>query len=337
VTTADVIGTAPKPAKGLGVQPTVRYVAGRILQAVGVLWAVYTVTFGILYLLPSDPVELQLAAANVQVDELSPAELVAAKAQYGLDKSLPTQYFDRLGGLLHGDFGQSISLHRPVSSLLAERLPSTLALGATAIVLALLLGGGLAYLAAYVRVRWLKTLLNRLPAVGVSLPGFFVGLLLIQVFAFDLGWFPATGTAGFSSLVLPAVTMAVPTAAMLAQVLTRSLDDQLAEPYITTAIARGLSRQYVQARHALRNALLPTLTLLGLMLGATVTESVVAETVFSRPGVGQMAQQAVLAQDVPLVQAIVVLAATAFVAINLLIDLVYPLFDPRITHTPRVS
>ncbi len=314
-----------------------QYVAGRVLQAVVVLWAVYTVTFGILYLLPSDPVELQLAAANVQVNELSPAELAAAKQQYGLDQSLAAQYVDHLGGLLRGDFGQSISLHRPVGDLLAERLPSTLALGATAIVLALVLGGGLAYLAAFVRVGWLKTVLNRLPAVGVSLPPFFVGLLLIQIFAFELGWFPATGTEGLDSLILPAVTMAVPTAAMLAQVLTRSLDDQLAEPYVATAAARGLSRQYVQARHALRNALLPTLTLLGLMLGATVTEAVVAETVFSRPGVGQMAQQAVLAQDVPLVQAIVVLAAAVFVLINLLIDLVYPLFDPRITHTPRVA
>ena len=313
-----------------------RYVAGRVLQAVVVLWAVYTLTFGILYLLPSDPVELQLAAANVQVNELSPAELAAAKQQYGLDQSLAGQYLDHLGGLLRGDFGQSISLHRPVGELLAERLPSTLALGAAAITLALVLGGGLAYLAAFVRVPWLKTLLNRLPAVGVSLPPFFVGLLLIQVFAFELGWFPATGTAGAGSLVLPAVTMALPTAALLAQVLTRSLDDQLAEPYVTTAAARGLSRQYVQARHALRNALLPTLTLLGLLLGATVTEAVVAETVFSRQGVGQMAQQAVLAQDVQLVQAIVVLAAAVFVVINLLIDLVYPLFDPRITHTPRI-
>ncbi|GLY17768.1 ABC transporter permease [Kineosporia rhizophila] len=314
-----------------------RYVAGRVLQAVVVLWAVYTLTFGILYLLPSDPVELQLAAANVQVNELTPAELAAAKQQYGLDQPLGHQYLDHLGGLLRGDFGRSISLHRPVGELLAERLPSTLALGAAAITLALVLGGGLAYLAAFVRVSWLKTLLNRLPAVGVSLPPFFVGLLLIQVFAFELGWFPATGTTGAGSLVLPAVTMALPTAALLAQVLTRSLDDQLAEPYVTTAAARGLSRQYVQARHALRNALLPTLTLLGLLLGATVTEAVVAETVFSRQGVGQMAQQAVLAQDVPLVQAIVVLAAAVFVVINLLIDLVYPLFDPRITHTPRIS
>ena len=169
------------------------------------------------------------------------------------------------------------------------------------------------------------------------MPQFFIGLVLIQVFAFSLGWFPATGSEGWRSLVLPAITMSIINAAMLAQVLTRGLEDTLAEPYITTARAKGLSRTVIQFRHAFRNAALPALTLLGLLLGTTVTEAIVAETVFSRDGVGRLAQQAVLAQDVPLVQAIVVIAATAFVLINLLIDLIYPLLDPRIVHAARVS
>ena len=317
--------------------PTLSYGLSRIAQAAGVLWAVYTVTFAILYLLPSDPVALRLAAGNVQVEELSPAQLLAAKAQYGLDKPLSEQYLSQLGHLLQFDFGESISQNVPVAHLLAERLPSTLALGATAVGLALIFGVGLAYLAAYARRRPVKALLNRLPAVGVSLPPFFVGLLLIQLFAFSLGWLPATGSDGPKALILPAVMMSIPTSAMLAQVLSRSLEDTLAEPYVITARARGLSRAYIQFRHALRNAVLPALTLLGLLLGATLTEAVVAETVFSRQGVGQLAQQAVLAQDVPLVQGIVVIAAAGFVLINLIIDLVYPLLDPRITHTPRVS
>jgi peptide/nickel transport system permease protein len=319
------------------VNPAGRYVLSRVVQAVGVLWAVYTVTFGILYLLPSDPVALRLAAANVQVEELSPAQLLRAKAEYGLDRPIWAQYLTQLGHLLKGDLGESISQNVPVSRLLAERLPSTLALGATAITLALLAGVGVAYLAAYVRVRPVKTALNRLPSVGVALPPFFVGLLLIQVFAFWLGWLPATGSDGVRSLLLPAVMMAIPASAMLAQVLSRSLEDTLAQPYVVTARARGLSRGALQLRHALRNAALPALTLLGLLLGATVTEAVVAETVFSRAGIGQLAQQAVLAQDVPLVQAIVVVAAAGFVLINLVVDLVYPLLDPRITHTPKVS
>jgi peptide/nickel transport system permease protein len=319
------------------VNPTARYVLGRVAQAVVVLWAVYTVTFAILNLLPSDPVALRLAAGNVQVEELSPTELAAMKAQYGLDKSLSTQYFDQLKGVLHGSFGESISQNVPVGRLLSERSGSTLLLGLTATVFALVLGSGIAYLAAYVRWRPLKVFLHRLPSIGVSLPPFFVGLLLIQVFAFSLGWFPATGAVGWRSLILPAITMALPTAAMFAQVLGRGLEDALAEPYVTTARARGLSIAYVQLRHALRNAVLPALTLLGLLLGATVTEAVVAETVFTRPGLGALAQQAVLAQDVPVVQAIVLIAAAAFVVINLLVDLVYPLLDPRITYTPRVS
>ena len=337
---ADQVGpsnqTQPK-IRALLKNQTVRYVLGRIVQAVGVLWAVYTVTFAILYLLPSDPVALRLGAGDVQVGQLSPAQLLAVKAQYGLDQPLYQQYLTQLGHLLRLDFGESIAQGVPVGHLLAQRLPSTLALGVTAIALALVLGVGVAYLAAYVGWRPLKGLLNRIPAVGVSLPPFFVGLLLIQLFAFSLGWFPATGSDGWKSLVLPATMMSIPTSAMLAQVLSRSLEDTLAEPYVVTARARGLSRGQIQFRHALRNASLPALTLLGLLLGATVTEAVVAETVFSRQGIGQLAQQAVLAQDVPVVQAIVVIAASIFVVLNLLIDLVYPLVDPRITHTPRVS
>jgi peptide/nickel transport system permease protein len=314
-----------------------RYVLGRLAQAAGVLWAVYTVTFVVLYLLPSDPVALLLAAGDTRPEDLSPEQLATLKAQYGLDRPVYAQYLTQLGRLARLDFGDSISKHVPVSQLLGQRLGPTLALGATAVAFALAGGFAIAYLATVVRWAPARTLLSRLPAVGVSLPPFFVGLLLIQVFAFSLGWFPATGTRGWSSLVLPALMMSTPTAAMLAQVLTRSLNDTLAEPYIVTARAKGLSRAAIHARHALRNAALPALTLLGLLLGATVTEAVVAETVFTREGVGRLAQEAVLAQDVHVVQAIVLIAATAFVVLNLVVDLVYPLLDPRVAHTPRVA
>jgi peptide/nickel transport system permease protein len=314
-----------------------RYVLGRLAQAVGVLWAVFTVTFVVLYLLPSDPVALLLAAGDLQVEDLSPEQLAALEAEYGLDKPVYVQYLDQLWHLVRLDFGDSISKHVPVSKLLHERLGSTVALGATATLFTLVGGVAIAYLAAWVQWRPAKILLNRLPAVGVSLPPFFVGLLLIQVFAFSLGWLPATGTDGWQSLILPALMMSTPTSAMLAQVLTRSLNDTLGEPYITTARAKGLSRNAVQARHALRNAALPALTLLGLLLGITITEAVVAETVFTREGVGRLAQEAVLAQDVHVVQAIVLIAATLFVAINLAVDLIYPLLDPRVVHAQRVS
>ena len=168
-----------------------------------------------------------------------------------------------------------------------------------AVVLALVFGVAIALIATWLPRGRLSNLLRRVPAVGVSVPNFWIGLLLIQVFAFTLGWFPAMGSEGWQSYVLPAVTMAIPTAAVLAQVLTRSFDDTLGEAYITTARAKGLSRFAVQLRHAFRNAALPTLTILGLLVGATVTGSIVVETVFSRNGVGRLAQESVLAAGHP--------------------------------------
>ncbi len=308
------------------------YLVGRVVQAVGVLWAAYTVTFAILWLLPSDPLALLLSANNVELDSLDAAQLADAQSRYGLDQPVLAQYWSMLTGALHGDLGTSITKGVPVTELLADRLPGTLQLSGAAIALALVGGFALASLAAATRWRPARVLLTRLPSIGVAFPSFWVGLLLIQMFAFSLGWLPSTGSTGWQSLVLPAVTMAIPTAAAFAQVLTRSFTDTLAEPYVTTARATGLSRSAVQWRHALRNAALPTLTILGLLVGGTVTGAIVTETVFARQGVGTLAQESVLTQDVPVVQAVVVLAAAAFVVVNLAVDLLYPLLDPRITH-----
>ena len=314
-----------------------RYVLRRIGQAVLVLWAAYTVTFVILYLLPSDPVALMLSANNIEVDSLTPQEREVAAARLGLDRPLWQQYLGMLGAALRGDFGVSFTKGIPVTELLAQRLPGTLALSVIAVALALVFGVAIAFVATWLPRGRFAELLRRVPAIGVSVPNFWIGLLLIQVFAFTLGWLPAMGSEGWQSLVLPAITMAIPTAAVLAQVLTRSFDDTLGEAYIATARAKGLSRFSVQVRHAFRNAALPTLTILGLLVGSTVTGSIVVETVFSRNGVGRLAQESVLAQDIPVVQAIVVLAAAAFVVVNLIVDLLYPLLDPRIARTPRVS
>ncbi|AMA45909.1 ABC transporter permease [Pseudomonas alabamensis] len=314
-----------------------RYLAGRVGQALLVLWGAYTITYFILYLLPGDTLAIMLSASGLEADGLSPEDLAKARAYYGLDKGLFEQYADLLWRALQGDFGQSLSLGRPVTALLAERLPQTLTLAGAAIVLSLLAGIGLACLTAYVQWRPLKVALTRLPALGFSVPVFWVGLLLIQVFAFALGWFPATGSQGFDSLVLPAITLAIPSAALYAQVLQRGFQDVWQAPYITTAYAKGLSRGQVQARHALRNAALPLLTLVGLQVGNTVSGAVLVETIYSRNGVGRLAQEAVLRQDIPVVLAIVAVAAAAFVVVNLLVDLLYPCLDPRITHTAKVT
>ncbi|WP_067499650.1 ABC transporter permease [Actinoplanes sp. TFC3] len=310
-----------------------RYVLGRIAQAVIVLWAAYTLTFAILFLLPSDPMELQLAAAGVQPDSLSAEQVAAIKHQFGLDQSIWAQYWHHLSGVVRGDFGTSLTQQVPVSDLLSQRIGQTLLLSVSAAVVSLVAGSALAYLATFARWNPLRVLLTRLPALGASFPQFFVALFAIQFFSFQLGWFPATGTQGFASLIMPVLTISVLTSSVLAQVLIKSFDETLSQAYITTARAKGLSRSAVHLRHALRNAALPALTILGVIVGLTVTSSIVTETVFTRDGVGKLAQEAVLAQDVPVVLAVVTVAATIFVLVNLVVDLLYPLLDPRISHT----
>ncbi|MCW2752023.1 MAG: ABC-type dipeptide/oligopeptide/nickel transport system, permease component [Aeromicrobium sp.] len=308
----------------------VQYTVRRVAQAIAVLWAAYTVTFVVLYLLPSDPVSILLNQAGGVSGRPSAAQIAQIQHAYGFDDPVWVQYFHNLFHAIGFDFGQSVSRGQSVTSLLGENLPPTLALTTLALLLTVLIGGGLAFLATYVGWRPLRSFLHRLPAIGVSFPTFWVGLLLIQLFSFSLGWFPATGSEGVSSLVLPALTMSLPTAGVLAQVLIRGLDDTLDQPHIATARAKGLSRLTIHTKHALKNGSLPAITILGLLVGATVTNAVVAETVFSRPGLGRLAQQAVLAQDIPLVQGIVVLAAGVFVVVNLAVDLIYPLLDPRV-------
>ncbi len=325
------------PSVRPSVSPLARYLVLRVLQAVGVLWAAFTVTFVVLYLLPSDPVALQLGAAGIETDKLTPAQLGVVTAQFGLDRPVWAQYLGDLGGALHGDFGVSFAQGIPVSALIGQRVGSTVALSVVAALLSLVAGTALAWLASYVRWRPARVLLTRLPSIGASFPQFFVALLLIQLFSFTLGWLPATGTRGVASLVMPAVTIALLTSSMLAQVLMRSFDDTLAQPYITTARATGLSRAAVQLRHGFRNAVLPAMTILGVLVAQTVTSSIVVETVFARNGVGKLAQESVLSQDVPVVLAVVTLAAAVFVVVNLVVDLLYPLLDPRIVHTPKVS
>jgi peptide/nickel transport system permease protein len=310
-----------------------RYIVGRIAQAVVVLWAAFTLTFAILYLLPSDPMQLQLAAAGVQEDSLTPDQLAAMTHKFGLDQSIWQQYWHHLSGVVHGDFGVSLSQQLPVSDLIGQRIGQTLLLSAAAAVVSLLAGSALAFLATFARWNPLRVFLTRLPALGASFPQFFVALFLIQFFSFQLGWFPATGTEGVRSLVMPVVTISVLTSSILAQVLIKSFDETLKQAYITTARAKGLSRSAVHLKHAFRNAALPAMTILGVLVGLTVTSSIVVETVFTREGVGKLAQESVLSQDVPVVLAVVTIAAGVFVSVNLIVDLLYPLLDPRISHT----
>ncbi|MER6158222.1 ABC transporter permease [Streptomyces sp. NPDC001868] len=306
-----------------------RYVIKRVAQALGVLWAAYTVSFLVLVLLPGDPVSA-MAGAGAESNQVDPAQLARLRHEYGFDKPVLAQYADYLGRAVRGDFGDSISTGRPVTTTLGDALPQTLTLTGTALLLAVVLGGGLALSATYTSRRWLRQLLLSLPPLGVSVPTFWVGLLLVELFSFRLRWFPAFGNDGWRGLVLPALTLAIPTGAQVAQVLAKSLLTTLDQAYVETARAKGASRPRIHLRHALRNASLPALTVVGLLAGQLIAGSVVVETVFSRDGLGRVTVAAVTAQDIPLVQGVVVFGALIFVLANLIVDLVYPLLDPRI-------
>ncbi|MGW4520938.1 ABC transporter permease [Amycolatopsis sp. NPDC004378] len=313
-----------------------RYLLRRVGQAVFVLWAAFTLSFLILYLLPGDAVSAKLASGEAG-SSATPEQLAAARAEYGLDSPLPVQYGKRLVSALHGDFGKSVTTGDDATHMVVTALPPTLAVTGLALVFAVVFGGGSAFLGTFTRFRWLRQALLSLPSLAISLPPFWVGLLLIQFFSFRLRLLPALGTQGFATIILPAITLALPTGAIIGQVLAKSLATQQEEPYAEIAAAKGASRWRVHFGHLLRNAAVPTLTVAGVVAGNLVAGSVITETVFSRDGVGRITAAAVTAEDVPVVQAVIVLAALVFVVLNLVVDLLYPLLDPRIARTPEVA
>lgn len=311
-----------------------RYLGSRLVQALLVLWAAFTVSFGVLYLLPSDPVSIAVdgAGSGTPVDAAAVAQL---QERYGLDRPLSGQYLTALSNAVRGDFGISIVTGQPVTDAIAAAVPSTLALAAVALALAVLLGTSIAFVATYTRARWLRSTLFSLPPLGVAVPTFWVGLLLLQLFSFRMKLLPAFGDQGIEHLVLPAITLALPTGAVIAQVLAASLQTTWRQPFVEAARAKGASRWRIQTRHTLRLSSIPAFTIAGVTVGNLLAGSVVGETVFSRAGVGRLTQTSVLAQDIPVVQGIVVLSAVIFVLVNLAVDLVYPLIDPRIADGRR--
>lgn len=308
----------------------IRYIGLRLLLAVGVLWAAYTVAFVVLYLIPGDPVSA-MAAGGMDGGATSQERIDELREAYGFNDPFIVQYFNHLVAAVQGDLGQSVQTGQPVTTAIGQVVSSTVQLSLAALTLAIVFGGGLAISATYTRASWLRNFLLSLPPVAVSLPTFWVGLLLIQLFSFQLGLFPAMGNDGFAALVLPAITLALPVTAMIAQVLARSLQEAAREPYVVTARAKGISRTAVHIRHVLRNATLPALTVVGLVAGNLLAGSVIVETVFSRPGVGQLTVEAVTMQDLPVVLGVVVLGAVVFITSNLVVDLVLPLADPRVS------
>ena len=304
------------------------FLARRLAQLGVVLLLVSVAVFSVMHALPGDPVQLMLSGA--ESGSVTPERQEQLREEMGLNDPLPVQYGRFLGGAVTGDLGTSVRLRQPVLDLILDRLGSTLALSFGGILFALVIGVTTGVLAALKQGSWIDGFSRVLAYAGVSLPLFWLGLLLILVFAFWLPWFPPAGSEGIRSLVLPSLSLGLVSAGVIARLTRASLREVLVEDYIRTAWAKGLPRHIVYLRHALRNALLPVLTMLGLQFGAMLAGAVVTETVFSRPGLGRLVVSAILWKDYPLVQGIVLFMATMYVLVNLAVDLLAAWLDPRI-------
>ena len=300
------------------------FILSRLLSAVLVLLGVSCLVFLLIHLVPGDPVEVMLGEAA------QPADREALRHALGLDQPLLTQLLHYFQGLLHLDLGTSLQSQRPIAELLWERLPATAELAAAALLVAVVIAFPLGVLAAVRKDSPWDYGAMSVSLLGVSMPNFWLGPVLILVFSVWLGWLPVSGREEAASIVLPAVTLGTALAAVLSRMVRSSLLEVLHEDYVRTARAKGLSERTVILRHALRNALLPVVTVLGLQLGVLLGGAVVTEMVFSWPGLGELTIESIQRRDYPVVQACVLLISTSYVVVNTLTDLVYGWLDPRV-------
>jgi ABC-type dipeptide/oligopeptide/nickel transport system permease component len=301
----------------------VAYIVRRLAQTIMVLFGVSILSFGTLYL-TGDPTMLMASESWNQ------QQIDAFRHQMGFDRPWIVQYADFLGKAVHGDFGVSLRQQQPTLALIADRLPATLQLAAAAMAIAIFIGIPLGAAAAMRRGSLWDNVLMLGGLLGQSVPVFWLGLLMIMVFAVGLGWFPVAGTGGPQYLVLPALTLGLFSTAYIARMTRSSMLEVLGRDYVRTAHGKGLDDRRVIVGHALRNALIPLVTIIGLQFGALLGGAVITETIFAWPGVGRLTIQAIQAKDLPLVQACVLFLALIFVFANLVVDLLYAYLDPRI-------
>jgi ABC-type dipeptide/oligopeptide/nickel transport system permease component len=305
---------------------SLRYIVRRSLHSCLLLFGVSLVVFLLLHIVPGDPAIVLLG------DQATPQRVAEVRRALGLDRPLAEQYWRFVSRAVQGDFGQSIRAMRPVLPYVVERLPATLELSAGALLISAGLGIPLGVLAATRRRSvWDRLALN-LALLAQSAPNFWVGLILIAVFSVNLGVLPVSGRGGLRHLVLPSVTLAIFFIGLVVRLTRSGMLEVLSQDYVRTAWAKGMPERLVVFRHALKNALIPIVTVLGLQVGTLLGGAVVTETVFAWPGMGQLAVQAIYQRDYPVVQAIVLLLGGAFVLINWAVDVTYSLLDPRIQH-----
>ncbi|MBI4888060.1 MAG: ABC transporter permease [Acidobacteria bacterium] len=303
-----------------------RFLVRRLALTIPVLVGVATLVFALIHLIPGDPAHAMLGETAAEED------VQALRERLGLDRPLLEQYGRFLGGAVRGDLGTSLRTNEPVATAVVDRLPATMELAAAAMVIAIGAALPLGIIAAVGRGTVVDHAATTLSLVGVSIPNFWLGPLLAIVFAVELGWLPVSGRGTWAHLVLPAISLGAALGAILARMTRASLLEELREPYVQAARARGASRARAVLRHAFRNSLIPVVTLVGLQFGAVLTGAVITETIFAWPGIGRLLIQSIGFRDYPLVQGCILFIAVTYVGMNLLTDLVYGVLDPRIRY-----
>lgn len=298
----------------------------RLVYTIPVVWLVVTIVFLLIHIVPGDPVEQMLGeGARAQ-------DIAALRHAYGLDIPLGQQYIRYWHGALRGDFGRSVRLNDTVTHLVLTRYPYTLELTAAALTVALLLSIPAGISAALHRARWQDNAIGVVSLLGLSFPGFALGPILILLVSIKLGWLPVSGAGGWDHLVLPAITMGSALAAILTRMVRTSMLEELGQDYIRTARAKGLPERTVVYKHALRNAMIPVLTLIGLQFGALLAGAIVTETIFSWPGLGRLTVSAISNRDYALVQGCILAVGLTYVLVNLITDVLYMVVNPRIRN-----
>jgi len=305
------------------------YLVTRLLAAIPVLFGASVLVFAMLAFIPGDPVDVILGASGASV---TAEQRTALRAQLGLNDPLPVRYVHFVGNALQGDLGRSISSRRPVVLEIATQIPSTLQLAVAGMTISVALGFLLGTIAAVRHNTLWDTVIMVVALGGVAIPSFWLGMLLLLVFSLWLGWLPPAGSDGLERLIMPAIALGYGASAVVARLVRSSMLEVLSQDFLRTARAKGFTDRAVVVRHAVKNALIPVVTLLGVQAGFLIANAVVVETVFSRQGIGRLLVQGLSNRDFPVVQGVVLVIAALYVVLNLLVDLAYAWIDPRIRY-----
>ncbi|CAM4469797.1 ABC transporter permease [Paenibacillus phoenicis] len=300
----------------------------RLIASLLVIFGSLVLVFTILYVLPGDPTDAMIDPALA-----TPEAIAALRHQLGVDQPFHVQLLRYFGGIFRGDFGNSLLNSDPVLPKIVESLPATLALTAASAFVSVVVGILLGVLSAIHRNRAIDIIARIIGLFGISMPTFWSGILLILIFSITLGWFPAMGSDGWRTLVLPALALGTVGAGFILRMVRSSMLDVIGEQFIVTLRSKGLTERAVMYRHALRNALIPAVTMIGMLIGEMLAGTVVIETVFSRQGIGRVISDAIMAKDLPVVQGVILFSAAIYVFVNLLVDISYAIIDPRVRRS----